>query len=80
MNISLPDSLRAFVEELVKKGGFSSASEYVRELLLGAQRQAEVESKLIAAVERGGRIELSSRYWATKDKRISAILRRAKNN
>jgi antitoxin ParD1/3/4 len=33
MNISLPDVLKDFVEEQVSSGKYSSASEYVRELV-----------------------------------------------
>lgn len=33
MNISLPDSLKAFVEEQVARGGYGTSSEYVRELI-----------------------------------------------
>ncbi len=33
MNISLPDSLKAFVDEQVSVRGYSTSSEYVRELI-----------------------------------------------
>jgi antitoxin ParD1/3/4 len=33
MNISLPDSLKAFVDEQVSQRGYGSSSEYVRELI-----------------------------------------------
>ena len=33
MNISLPDSLEAFVEEQAEKRGYGTSSEYVRELI-----------------------------------------------
>lgn len=33
MNISLPDSLKAFVEEQVAGQGYGTTSEYVRELI-----------------------------------------------
>lgn len=33
MNISLPDSLKAFVDEEVSERGYASSSEYVRELI-----------------------------------------------
>lgn len=33
MNISLPDALRAFVEEQVSARGYGTSSEYVRELI-----------------------------------------------
>jgi antitoxin ParD1/3/4 len=33
MNVSLPDSLKAFVEEQVATKGYGTSSEYVRELI-----------------------------------------------
>ena len=33
MNISLPESLRTFIEEQVTQRGYSTTSEYVRELI-----------------------------------------------
>lgn len=33
MNVSLPDQLRAFVDEQVDEGRYGSTSEYVRELI-----------------------------------------------
>ena len=33
MNISLPDSLKAFVDEQVTQRGYGTSSEYVRELI-----------------------------------------------
>ena len=33
MNISLPDSLKTFVDEQVEKRGYGASSEYVRDLI-----------------------------------------------
>ena len=39
MNISLPEDLRAFVERKVGRGGYSSMSEYLRELIRVAREE-----------------------------------------
>ncbi|MBX7256720.1 MAG: type II toxin-antitoxin system ParD family antitoxin [Candidatus Hydrogenedentes bacterium] len=39
LNISLPDSMRSFVEKQVEAEGFSTASEYVRALIREDQRR-----------------------------------------
>ena len=39
MNISLPDPMKQYVEEQVSAGGYSSASEYVRELVRADQKR-----------------------------------------
>jgi hypothetical protein len=37
LNISLPDSRREFVDQQVAAGGYSTASEYIRDLIRQAQ-------------------------------------------
>ena len=39
INISLPDTLRTYVEERVTQDGYSTASEYFRELVRHDQRR-----------------------------------------
>jgi antitoxin ParD1/3/4 len=43
MNISLPDSMKSYVEELLSEGGYGSVSEYVRELIRADQLRREAE-------------------------------------
>jgi len=53
MNISLPDPMKQFVEGQVTAGAYSSASEYVRELVRADQkRQAkeQLEQVLLSAI------------------------------
>jgi len=41
MNVSLPDSMKAFVDEQVARRGYATSSEYVRELIrLDQDRQS----------------------------------------
>jgi len=51
MNISLPEALRDFVEEAVSAGGYSSVSEYVRELVRRAKTDKDLENRLLAALD-----------------------------
>ena len=41
MNISLPDSMKHFIERQVAAGGYSSASEYVRALVRDEQQRQD---------------------------------------
>jgi Arc/MetJ-type ribon-helix-helix transcriptional regulator len=45
MNISLPDSLKGFVDSRVKTGGYSSVSEYVRDLVREDQKRQTQENR-----------------------------------
>jgi antitoxin ParD1/3/4 len=43
MNISLPDSMKSFVDERLGEDGYGTASEYVRELIRADQKRREEE-------------------------------------
>lgn len=62
MNISLPDPMKQFVEERVAAGDYSSASEYVRELVRADQkRQAkdQLERILLESLGSGDPIDIT---------------------
>lgn len=48
MNISLPDSLKAFVDEQVSERGYGTSSEYVRELIRKDQGRQHLRGLLLA--------------------------------
>ncbi|MBV8728224.1 MAG: type II toxin-antitoxin system ParD family antitoxin [Acidobacteriia bacterium] len=45
MNISLPDSLKEFVDDQIKSGRYTSPSEYIRELIT-ADEKSQAEERL----------------------------------
>ena len=51
MNISLPETLRDFIEQAVETGGYSSVSEYMRELVRQAKAEKDLEDRLLAALD-----------------------------
>lgn len=56
MNIALPEAMKEFVLQQVSEGGYSTASEYVRELIRADQKrkaQERVEQLLIEGLESG---------------------------
>ncbi len=48
MNISLPQSLKAFVDEQVSQRGYGTSSEYVRELIRRDQDRLQLRNLLLA--------------------------------
>jgi antitoxin ParD1/3/4 len=65
MNISLPDPLKQYVEDQVSAGGYSSASEYVRELVRADQKrkaQEQLETTLLEALK-SDPIEVTPEMW-----------------
>lgn len=49
MNISLPDTLKNFVDEQVNQRGYGTSSEYVRELIRKDQDRLHLKGLLLAA-------------------------------
>jgi antitoxin ParD1/3/4 len=69
LNISLPDSMRTFIDQKVAQGGYSTASEYIRQLVREDQKHASqerLEELLIEGIESEERIEGTPEYWAEK--------------
>jgi len=50
MNISLPDTLKAFVDEQVSRRGDGTSSEYVRELIRKDQDRLQLHGSMLAGV------------------------------
>ena len=66
MNISLPDPMKAFVEELVARGDYSSASEYVRTLIREDRKRREtehLEALLLEGLNSGPATEMTPEDW-----------------
>ena len=66
MNISLPDPMKQYVEEQVTAGGYSSASEYVRELVRTDQKRKakdQLENILLEALQSGDAVDITPRMW-----------------
>jgi antitoxin ParD1/3/4 len=82
MNISLPETLKQFVDRQIASGRYSSASEYIRELIReDEKRRAEerLEGLLLEGLQ-GEEAELSREDWSAIRKearaRIAARVRR----
>ena len=59
MNISLPETLRSFVDTQVSDGDYGSSSEYVRELLRKEQDRVRLREMLLD----GAASPLSENVW-----------------
>lgn len=69
LNISLPQSLKDYVEDQVSTGGYSTPSEYLRELLRRDQKQRaeeKLEALLLEGLNSGSPIEVTAEYWERK--------------
>lgn len=63
MNISLPDSLKAFVDEQVSLRGYGTSSEYVRELIRRDQDRLQMRNLLLAGASSAPTGPVSDAYF-----------------
>lgn len=61
LNISLPHKLKAWADARVAEGRYSSASDYVRDLMRRDQEVAEAKTRLQAAIDAGRASGISDR-------------------
>lgn len=72
MNISLPETLKAFVDTQVSEGDYVSSSEYVREVLRKEQDRVRLRRLILDGLESELIDEpMDSRYFEKLRKRIS---------
>lgn len=77
MNISLPDPMKEYVEEQVSAGHYSSASEYVRELVRADQKRKArdaLEQILLDALK-SEPLEATPEFWAKLREEAEARVR-----
>ncbi len=73
LNISLPDSMRTFIEQKVAQGGYSTASEYIRQLVRDDQKRAaqeRLETLLMEGLESGPSREMTAEDWDELRRRV----------
>jgi antitoxin ParD1/3/4 len=63
MNISLPESLKAFVDEQVSQRGYGTSSEYVRELIRRDQDRLQLRNLLLAGASSAPAAPVSDTYF-----------------
>jgi antitoxin ParD1/3/4 len=79
LTISLPDSLKGFIDRQVQTKGYGNVSEYVRGLLRDAQAKeadARLEALLIEGLTSGEDIPLSPDFWSELKQDAAKILAR----
>ncbi len=62
MNISLPVSMKSFIDERLSGEGYGTASEYIRELIRADQKRQEslkLERLLLERLQSGTEVEFS---------------------
>ena len=71
MNISLPDSLKSFVDDQVNQRGYGTSSEYVRELIRKDQDRLQLRGLLLAGATSPPATVADTTYFADLRARIT---------
>jgi antitoxin ParD1/3/4 len=71
MNISLPDSLKTFVDEQVSQRGYGTSSEYVRELIRKDQERQHLRGLLLEGAASSPAGEAAAAYFEDLRRRVA---------
>lgn len=71
MNISLPREMRSYVQRQLRAGGYSNASEFVRQLIRAEQARSrkQLRAMLLKGLASGPAEEATDAYWKRLDRR-----------
>lgn len=81
MNISLPESMKGFIETRVQQGGYGTTSEFFRDLVRQEQvKEAEqgLALHLARALGSGEPIPVDENYWKAKHAALEKRLPKSK--
>lgn len=70
MNISLPDSLKSFVDEQVTQRGYGTSSEYVRELIRKDADVLRLRGLLLQGASSAPAAPVDANFFATLRARV----------
>ena len=76
MNISLPDSLKSFVDEQVTQRGYGTSSEYVRELIRRDADVLRMRGMLLKGAASAPTAPVDVTYFSTLRERVEKRARR----
>lgn len=79
LNISLPESLREYVDAKVAQGAYETPSDYIRQLIHEDQSRADrqrIDALLIEGLESGEPIEINDQWWEKKEAELLNALER----
>ncbi len=75
MNVSLPDTLKEYVEAQVSYGHYGTTSEYLRELIREDKKrkaQERLEALLLEGLESGDSVAVTPDFWKELWARVDA--------
>lgn len=83
INISLPEEMRIYIEEQVASGGYSTTSEYIRQLIRQDRQQKaekQLEQLLLEGLNSGEATPMTAKDWAAIRQVVTDKIAARKNN
>ena len=71
MNVSLPETLKSFVDDQVSERGFGTSSEYIRDLIRKDQDRQHLRALLFAGANSPATIVADDAYFAGLRDRVA---------
>jgi antitoxin ParD1/3/4 len=72
MNISLPESLKDFIDQQVSQGGFGTSSEYVRELVRKDQDRLHLRDLLLVGAKSNPTKPVDATYFDNLRRKVKS--------
>lgn len=71
LNISIPENMKEWINIQIKSGKYSSASDYMRDLVRTDQRtKEELDELLLEGLNSGNSISPDDNYWVNKKQKL----------
>ncbi|MGL5079340.1 MAG: type II toxin-antitoxin system ParD family antitoxin [Waterburya sp.] len=83
INISLPEEMRIYIEEQVATGGYSTTSEYIRQLIRQDRQQKaekQLEQLLLEGLNSGEATPMTAKDWVEIRQVVTDKIAARKNN
>ena len=75
MNISLPETLKSFVDEQVSQRGYGTSSEYVRELIRRDQDRLQLRKLVLAGASSAPTAPVNETYFEGLRERVRGTVK-----
>ncbi|MBN4050040.1 type II toxin-antitoxin system ParD family antitoxin [Nitrospira defluvii] len=73
LNISIPENMREWITSQIKTGKYTSASDYLRDLVRSDQREQEdLDTLLLEGLHSGTAIKPDDAFWENKKKALKS--------
>jgi len=71
LNISIPDNMREWINTQIQSGKYTSASDYLRDLVRSDQKvKNNLDELLLEGINSGDPISPDKNYWTDKKKKL----------